>query len=105
MLSHRELKRRALARSDVRAEYRRIADEFALLDEFLKVRAAAGATQAEVAARMGTTQSAIARLESGKGKHSPSLASLRKYARALGFELEFRLVRPGQAGARKLTAD
>ena len=93
MISHKELKKRALNRADVKAEYERLGDEFAYLDEFLKARAAAGVTQEEMAERMGTTQSAIARLESGGGKHSPSIATLRKYARALGRRLELRLVK------------
>ena len=92
MLTHKELKTRALKRADVKAEYDQLDEEFALLDEFLKARAAAGITQAEVAERIGTTQSAIARLESGSGKHSPSLATLRKYAHALGCRLELKLV-------------
>ncbi|MBM4338737.1 MAG: helix-turn-helix transcriptional regulator [Deltaproteobacteria bacterium] len=91
MLTHKELKARALARADVRAEYDRLGEEFVFLDEFLKARAAAGVTQAEIAERIGTTQSAIARLESGRGKHSPSLATLQKYAHALGCRLELRL--------------
>lgn len=99
MLTHKELKARALARAEVKAEYEKLAGEFALLDEFLKARAAAGITQAEVAERIGTTQSAIARLESGGGKHSPSLATLQKYAHALGCRLELRLVK--EAKARK----
>jgi transcriptional regulator with XRE-family HTH domain len=77
----------------VKAEYDRLDEEFTFLDEFLKARAAAGVTQAEVAERIGTTQSAIARLESGSGKHSPSLATLQKYAHALGCRLELRLVK------------
>jgi transcriptional regulator with XRE-family HTH domain len=93
MLTHKELKNRALERTDVKAEYESLADEFNFLDEFLKARAAAGVTQAEVAKRIGTTQSTIARLESGRGKHSPSLATLQKYARALGCRLELRLRR------------
>ena len=93
MLTHKELKSRALQRPDVKAEYDRLDEEFALLDEFLKARAAAGISQAEIAERMGTTQSAVARLESGRGKHSPSLATLRKYARALGCRIDLRLVR------------
>jgi transcriptional regulator with XRE-family HTH domain len=92
MLTHKELKARALARADVKAEYVRLDEEFTLLDEFLKARAASGITQAEVAERIGTTQSAVARLESGGGKHSPSLATLQKYAHALGCRLELRLV-------------
>ena len=93
MLTHKKLKARALERPDVKAEYDRLDEEFALFDEFLKARAAACITQAEVAERIGTTQSAVARLESGRGKHSPSLATLQKYARALGYRLELRLVK------------
>lgn len=92
MLSHKELKARALGREDVKVEYEKLDEEFALIDEFLKARSAAGITQAEVAERIGTTQSAIARLESGSGKHSPSLATLRKYAHALGCRLELKLI-------------
>lgn len=92
MLTHKELKERALEHADVKAAYDQLDQEFTFLDEFLKARAAAGITQSEVAERIGTTQSAIARLESGRGKHSPSLATLQKYARALGCSLELRLV-------------
>jgi transcriptional regulator with XRE-family HTH domain len=101
MLSHRELKASALARADVKAEYDKLEEEFALLDEFLRARTAAGFTQAEVAERIGTTQSAIARLESGSGKHSPSLSTLRKYAHALGCRLELRLVKESAARSNK----
>ena len=92
MLTHKELKARALECADVKAEYESLDEEFSLLDEFLKARAAAGVTQAEVAERIGTTQSAIARMESGRGKHSPSLATLQKYAHALGYRLELKLI-------------
>ena len=93
MLTHKDVKSRALERPAVKDEYDRLDEEFTLLDEFLKARAAAGVSQAEVAERMGTTQSAIARLESGHGKHSPSLATLQKYAQALGCRLDLRLVK------------
>lgn len=96
MLTHRELKASALKRKDVKAEYDRLHDEFSYLDEFLKARADAGITQAEMAERIGTTQLAIARLESGEGKHSPTLETLRKYARAIGCRLELRLVKEGK---------
>ena len=93
MLTHKQLRTKALARAEVRAEYEKLADEFSLLDEFLKARAAQGLTQAQVAEKIGTTQSAVARMESGSGKHSPTLATLTKYADALGCKLEVRLVR------------
>ena len=92
MLTHKELKAQALERADVKAAYDQLDEEFSLLDAFLKARASAGITQAEIAERIGTTQSAIARLESGNGKNSPSLATLQKYAHALGCRLELRLV-------------
>ena len=97
----RRFKTRALARPDVRKAYDAVADEFAFLDEVLKARAEAGLTQAEVAARIGTTQSAIARLKSAEPRHSPSIAKLQKYANALGYKVEIRLVKqnPCRRGA------
>lgn len=98
--SLKQFKARALARPEVRREYDRLAEEFAFLDEILKARAEAGLTQAEVAARIGTTQSAVARLESGSLKHSPSLATLEKYASALGCKLQVRLVKQPHRATR-----
>src|SRR5688572_16506535 len=91
--SLKQFKSRALARPEVKREYDRIAGEFEFLDEILKARAAAGLTQADVATRIGTTQSAVARLESAVGKHSPSIATLQRYALALGYKLQLRLVK------------
>jgi transcriptional regulator with XRE-family HTH domain len=61
----------------------------------VQARQAAGLSQAQVAKRMGTKPPAVARLESSlsSGKHSPSLATLRKYAEAVGCHLDIRLVR------------
>jgi DNA-binding XRE family transcriptional regulator len=78
MSTLKQFKRRALARPEVKAAYDASADKFAFLDEVLRARAEAGLTQAEVAARIGTTQSAIARLESAEPKHSPSIATQSK---------------------------
>jgi transcriptional regulator with XRE-family HTH domain len=104
--SLKKFKARAMARPDVREAYESLEPEFALLDEVLKARAEAGLTQAEVAERAGTTQSAIARLESGAMKHSPSIATLQRYARALGYRVEVRLIKERSAtrtstGARR----
>jgi len=79
-----------MQRPGVRKEVERIErDEGALLDLLLKARQEAGLTQAQVAERMGTLPPAVARLERAlaTGKHSPSLATLRKYARAVGKKL------------------
>ena len=73
--------------------YDALAEEFAFLDEVLEARAASGLTQAQVAEKVGTTQSAIVRLASGTAKHSPSIATLQGYARALGYRIEVRFVK------------
>ena len=101
----RRFKARALAYPEVKREYDRLDEEFEFLDEILKARASAGLTQADVAARIGTTQSAVARLESSVGKHSPSLATLQRYASALGYRLQVRLVKgPGLTAGSTATA-
>ena len=77
-----------------RQEYDALAEEFALFDALVKARQQAGLTQTEVAERMGTKTPAVARLEAGGGRqhHAPSLATLRKYAAAVGCRLEVKLV-------------
>ena len=77
-------------RPGVRKEVERIErEESALLDLLLKARHEAGLSQAQVAELMGTQAPAIARLERAlaTGKHSPSIATLRKYAKACGRRL------------------
>jgi transcriptional regulator with XRE-family HTH domain len=93
MLTHEEMVKEMLEAPAVKAEYDAQAEEYALLDEMLRARQRAGLTQAEVAARMGTKPPAVARLEAGGGsrRHSPSIASLRRYAEAVGCRLEIRL--------------
>jgi len=84
-----------LKNPEVRSEYERLnREEFAILDEMLAARRSAGLSQAEVAERMGTKAPAVTRLESAlaSGKHSPSIATLRKYAAALGKRVEIHLV-------------
>ena len=90
MRTHDEVVSKLLRRPGVRKEVDRIErEEGELLDQLLKARHDAGLTQAQVAQRMGTQPPAIARLERSlaTGKHSPSLATLRKYAHACGREL------------------
>jgi len=96
----KQFKSRALVRPEVKKAYEQLDEEFAFLEEILKARAAAGLTQAEVAERIGTTQSAIARLESPSSRHSPSVETLQKYARALGCRVEIKFVPDAQAVRR-----
>ncbi len=93
-MKHSELKEKALKKKNVRAIYKALEPEFSLLRELLNARQKAGVSQAEIAALMGTKAPAITRLESSlsSGKHSPSIATLKKYANALGCHLEIKLV-------------
>lgn len=94
-LTHEQMVAKMLKKPAVRAEHERLnKEEFAILDEILAARHAAGLSQAQVAERMGTQAPAVARLESAlaTGKHSPSLNTLRKYAAALGKRVEVHLV-------------
>ena len=81
MRSFEAFKKKMLKNPTVKAEYDALEEEFALAHELLAARNKAKLTQAQVAKRMGTSQSAVARLESGR---APSIASLRKYAKATG---------------------
>jgi predicted transcriptional regulator len=90
MKTHDQLVEELMSRPGVRAEVERIEEEeIDLLDQLLKTRLEAGLTQAQLAERMGTQASAIARLERSlaTGKHSPSVATLRRYVRACGKHL------------------
>ena len=90
MRTHDQVVTKLMRRPRVRKEVERIErEEGVLLDLLLKARHGAGLTQAQVAERMGTQPPAVARLERAlaTGKHSPSLATLRKYAEACGKEL------------------
>jgi len=78
MKTLKTLKAELLKHPDTRAEYEALADEFSLAPELIAARTSAGLTQADVAERMGTGQSTVARLESGTG--TPSLRSVQRYA-------------------------
>ena len=80
-----DLKQRLLENPDVREEYARADAEFSLIEAMIIARRDAKLTQAELAERIGTTQSAIARLEAGRV--SPSIATLQRYAEATGHQL------------------
>lgn len=72
-----------------KAEYDALAPEFEIAGELVKARSRAGLSQAEVARRMGTTQSVVARLESGQTL--PSTKTLLRFAEATGSRVHVRL--------------
>jgi DNA-binding XRE family transcriptional regulator len=104
---HDEFFARAMRRKGFAAAYAESADEYDLVRELLAARARAGLTQEQVAECMGTTKSAVSRLE-GVGKHSPSVSTLKRYARGVGCGVEIRLVPascPASASTTQLLRD
>lgn len=85
-----ELKDKMLADPEVKAEYDRLGPVFDLIGEIVEARHESGLTQAELASRMGTSQSVVARLESAR--HMPSFDLLTRYVAALGKKIEVRVV-------------
>jgi transcriptional regulator with XRE-family HTH domain len=70
--------------------YDALEEEFALAELFINARVKAKLSQAQLAKRMQTTQSTIARLESGKAR--PTIATLKKFAKATGMEVHITFV-------------
>lgn len=85
-----DLKKRLMKDPEFAQEYAQADAEFALIEALVKARTQARMSQADVARSIGTTQSAIARLEGGRV--SPSVSTLRRYAEATGSKLEINLV-------------
>lgn len=88
---HKEFLEKASKRRGFSEAYEALEVEYALAHEMLAARARAGLTQEAVAARMGTTKSAVSRLEAA-GKHAPSVASLKRYAAAVGCTLKIEFI-------------
>lgn len=84
-----ELRKELFADPKFVEAYDALGPKYAVIDALISARRKARMSQAEVAERMGTTQSSIARMESGKG--SVTIESIQKYAKATGqkIKLEF----------------
>lgn len=89
--NHKAFLKKALKRKGFRKEYEELEEEYTLIRQMLTARSQSGLTQEAVAELMGTTKSAVSRLEA-VGKHAPSLNTLKKYAKAVGCHLEIRLI-------------
>jgi predicted transcriptional regulator len=83
------LKKRLMKNSKFRKEYERADAEFSIVEALIHARTIAKLSQAEVARRIGTTQSAITRLEAGNTE--PTIPTLRRYAEATGKKLRIEL--------------
>ncbi len=97
MAVHRMAQEQAARMAEERAA-RMAEDRGRLVRELTEQRQAAGLSQTEVAARMGTSQSAVARLESGTADVRAS--TLERYAAAVGGQITWTLNRPGEGASR-----
>lgn len=85
--------RKQMKDPEFKKEFDALENEFKLASELIRARAKAKLSQAEVAHRMGTSQSAVARMESGR--KLPSTSSLVKYAKAVGHKVQVKLSKVG----------
>ena len=79
-----------MANPAIRQAYASQAPEFELARELIAARLRAGLTQGDVAALMGTPQSVVARIESGRG--TPSMRTVQRFASAVGTRAVVRMV-------------
>jgi transcriptional regulator with XRE-family HTH domain len=103
-ISLRNLKQRWVKEPGFKEGYDALASEFAVASMLIKARTRAKLSQAQLAKKMGTSQSTIARLESGSAK--PSLATLERFAEATGMRLRvvFEAVKTGKRRRSKRAA-
>lgn len=88
---HNAFIEKAKKREGFKDAYDDLEEEYALVREMLAARSRVGLSQEAVAELMGTTKSAISRLEAA-GKHAPSVTTLKKYAHAVGCHLEIKFI-------------
>ena len=91
---HNAFVKKATKRKGFSEAYDALEGEYALAREMLAARSRSGLTQEAVATLMGTTKSAVSRLESADTR-PPSVASLKKYAAAVGCTLKIEFVPKG----------
>ena len=89
MSKWKDLEKELLADPKVKKEYDRLSPRYAVISEVIAARLKKGLTQKDVAEKLGTKQSAIARLEGGN--INPSLEFLQKIAQAMGYSLNIHL--------------
>ena len=89
MKNYTTIKERLLKNKAIKKEYNNLGPEFKLIREIIEQRLKKGLTQAQLARRLGTKQSAIARLESGR--YNPTISFLSNVAEALDSELKISL--------------
>lgn len=88
----REFKKEALSRPGVKSEFDRLKPAYELRQRMIELRKAAGFSQEQMATILETQKSNISRLENVHSRISPTLSTIERYARAVGYELEINFV-------------
>jgi len=83
----KKFKTKALMNPEIKKEYDALVPIYELRKKLIKMRMSKGLTQAEIAKKMGTNKSNISRLECGENVSYPTLATISKYAGALGYKV------------------
>jgi|SRR5687767_2302298 transcriptional regulator with XRE-family HTH domain len=94
----RDLHKEWMKDPEYRREYEALEEEFSLMRALIEARIGAGLTQEQLAERMETSQSAIARLESGRSL--PSGRTLQRFAEATGTKLRISFEPPQERPRR-----
>jgi DNA-binding XRE family transcriptional regulator len=92
--THKQMVKEWKLDPEFKVAYDELETEFKLVRELLSARKRLGLTQAEVAKKMGTKSPAVTRLETAlsDNRHSPTIATLKRYARAVGCKIEVHLI-------------
>jgi DNA-binding XRE family transcriptional regulator len=88
-----DVKKEALKNPKVKAEYDRLTPEFEFRSKLIGARLKAGLTQEQVAEKMGTSKTAVSRMESATSKTMPSVKTLMKFADAVGMHLKIDFIK------------
>ena len=95
-----DLKKEALSRPEVKAEYARLQPAYELRKKLIGLRQAAGLTQEQMAKALKTQKSNISRLENVDSRISPTLSTIERYAQVVGYKLEINFIPEPQTRAR-----
>jgi DNA-binding XRE family transcriptional regulator len=90
-----ELRKKALEKRGVKAEYERLAPAFELRRRLIEIRLKAGLTQEQMAQALNTSKGNISRLENVNSSISPTIRTIARYAAAAGYTLDIRFLRSG----------
>jgi transcriptional regulator with XRE-family HTH domain len=90
--SFEDFRKEALTHPEVRADYERLAPAYELRRKLIEIRLEAGFTQEQMADALKTQKSNISRLENVNSKISPTLSTIERYAKAVGYRLEINFV-------------